>query len=44
MGGLFRVSKILGHSTLEMLDISGHSTSSHMENAISILHDQPNSD
>ena len=31
---LFVVSQILGHSTLEMLDIYGHSTSQDMENAM----------
>ena len=34
---LFHVSKILGHSTLEMLDIYGHSTTQDMEDALSSL-------
>ena len=35
---LFHVSRILGHSTLEMLDIYGHSTAQDLEDTLSILH------
>jgi|SaaInlStandDraft_5_1057022.scaffolds.fasta_scaffold285018_1 hypothetical protein len=38
VGGLIRVSRILGHSTLKMLDIYGHSMVSDMEKAMSVLH------
>ncbi len=41
---LFVVSQILGHSTLEMLDIYGHSTSSDMEKAMSMLQEQTQHD